>query len=301
MTTYGLTPTGFVVKPLGQILTDIAAAQAASPALGVDLDTTAESLLGQLNGTVGTPIAELWEVLGILYSARDARAASFDALDAVASSRALCAPWAKGTRRCGFRREAEIATGGTSPVDALRADLLEVAGVVQAVVWENATDAPTADGTPPHSVECLVLGGTDADVGLAIWRGKAAGIQSVGTPPGNTTVTVLDASGAPRVVNFTRPPTVPVYIQIALRSDPRRYVGDAALVAALVAYAGVPLLAGDSVELDTLIVAAKAVPGLTNARITLGTDPSALTDDDVAVDLRQRALLDPSRVAVVPW
>ena len=52
---------------------------------------------------------------------------------------------------------------GGSNTDAIRAQLLEVPGIVTAVVWENETDETDSDGLPPHSIEAIVYGGTDAD------------------------------------------------------------------------------------------------------------------------------------------
>ena len=41
---------------------------------------------------------------------------------------------------------------GGSNTDAIRAQLLEVPGIVTAVVWENETDETDSDGLPPHSI-----------------------------------------------------------------------------------------------------------------------------------------------------
>lgn len=80
---YGLTNEGFVMKPLSVILDEIAAAQRASAALGADIDTSAESLLGQMNGVMATKLRELWELGGAAYNARNPRGAAYNALDIV--------------------------------------------------------------------------------------------------------------------------------------------------------------------------------------------------------------------------
>lgn len=80
---YGLLPTGFVEKPLATILDEVAAAQRASPALGADWDTSAESPGGQINAAIGAQLASAWEAIGVVYRSRDPRNASFAGLDAV--------------------------------------------------------------------------------------------------------------------------------------------------------------------------------------------------------------------------
>lgn len=80
---FGLTSTGFVEKPVETIDEEIAAAQRASPALGDDWDTSAESPSGQLNGVIAAKLAELWEVGGLVYRSRNPRDATFAGLDAV--------------------------------------------------------------------------------------------------------------------------------------------------------------------------------------------------------------------------
>ena len=79
----GLTTTGFTTKSAAEILDEIADAQRASSALGPDWDTSAESPTGQLNGSVATRFASLWELAGLIYSSRDPRRARFAALDSV--------------------------------------------------------------------------------------------------------------------------------------------------------------------------------------------------------------------------
>ena len=82
--TYGLDPVaGFQSKPLDAILSEIEAAQRA--AIDPNLDTSSESVIGNLNGIVATKLRELWEQMAIVYSARDPSGATFAALDALAA------------------------------------------------------------------------------------------------------------------------------------------------------------------------------------------------------------------------
>jgi len=77
----GLDSTGFVPKTTEDILADIETAQRAS--IDPTLDTSAETVLGNLNAIVTTKLRELWELGAAVYKARDPRGAVFDSLDAV--------------------------------------------------------------------------------------------------------------------------------------------------------------------------------------------------------------------------
>lgn len=60
MTTYGLTPQGFVPKSYDVIVAEIGAAQRAT--IDATLDTSsAESVIGQLNASISERLAEVWE------------------------------------------------------------------------------------------------------------------------------------------------------------------------------------------------------------------------------------------------
>lgn len=72
--------------------------------------------------------------------------------------------------------------GGVN-IDAIVAEIYESVEAVIAVVGEeNDTDGNSASGLPPHSIEIVAYGGLDEEVATAIYRRKAAGIQTSPTP-----------------------------------------------------------------------------------------------------------------------
>lgn len=111
------------------------------------------------------------------------------------------------------RREEEINRLGSSPIDAIRSDILDVAGVTSCVVFQNLTDTTDGDGVPPHSVEVLVQGGDDQDIFDALLDAVAAGIRTHGTETGSA----VDDSGNSHVVKFSRPVEVNIYVDIVLK------------------------------------------------------------------------------------
>lgn len=102
-----------------------------------------------------------------------------------------------------LRRVDALARAGESTVDAIRADLLNVANVVQAVVVENDTDA-WVNGMPPHSIESIIYDddnqASDTEIAQTIWNNKTGGIKNVGLISANA----VDKLGGTRLVWFSR-------------------------------------------------------------------------------------------------
>ena len=384
----GLTATGFVAKTVEEVLAELRAAIRVR--LGDDVDTSAESLVGQVLAVFATKIAEGYELDEAIYNARSPAGASGAALDVDA---ALCPgierlPATKGTvtlsvtlaagaslavgavaRVAGepsnrwvttetvsngggapaavdvaaeaeiagrtlansgtiteiatpsvgwtavtnaadavpgteietdaafrVRREQRLQRAGSSPLEAIAAQVAEVDGVTQAIAWENATDYTDAFGRPPHSVEVMVLGGLAADIGRALWDAKAGGIRTYGTEAG---VTFTDANGQSRTVYFSRPTSLSVYVTARVTTDPDTYAGDTAVEDAILA-AGEDYLAGEDPRVSDFILAVRAVTGVTDVEIWLGTAAGlgSQARENLSVGERQRAVFDSARVTV---
>jgi uncharacterized phage protein gp47/JayE len=153
------------------------------------------------------------------------------------------------------RRTAELEAQGEGGIDSMRADLLRVLNVTDAFVFENNTDAVDADGLPPHSVECVVLGGTDADVAQAVFS-KGAGIATFG---GVTVATVKDLAGGLHTVNFSRPTEKDVWVTVELTKDTGTYPadGDTQVAQALVDFAAGVLSLGKGYRVGDDVITAK--------------------------------------------
>lgn len=193
-----------------------------------------------------------------------------------------------------LRREREVQGAGAGTVGAITAALSAVTSVRQVVVFENPTDTLDADGLPPHSIEALVLGGSDTLIRSALWATKPAGIRT----HGSTTGTTLDADGVARSVAFTRPTEVSVYLTfvVAVRRD--TYAGGAAVKSAALAV-GETLLAGDPVRLSTLIRAVMGVAGVVDVVALCGLASGSVFPFNLAMTRRQRAAFDSARITVV--
>lgn len=85
-----------------------------------------------------------------------------------------------------------------------------VEGVTSAIATENTTAVTDGEGRPPHSVEIVVVGGTDANVAQEIWRTKPAGIAL----HGNTSQDIQDSNGNIRTIKFTRATAVHFAVRV---------------------------------------------------------------------------------------
>jgi uncharacterized phage protein gp47/JayE len=194
-----------------------------------------------------------------------------------------------------LRRAQEIASIGTSPLDAIRAELLRTTGVTTATVFENCTDA-TVDGITPHAIEALVEGGTDAAVRATLFAAVAGGIETVGGVSGS----VSDSQGNPHTLKFSRPAAINIYATLAITKDAAAYPldGDTQVKAAITAAGNLRGLGIDVVAARLVADVFAAVPGVLDASCLIGTAPSPGSSTTVAISLRQRAAFDTSRINV---
>lgn len=191
-------------------------------------------------------------------------------------------------------REFELAGAGTSPIDAIAADLAKLDGVTSVRVFVNNSDATDADGMPPHSVECVVQGGTDQTIFDQLLKSVAAGIPT----HGNTTGTATDSQGTAHTMKFSRPVEVPIYVIVDLIKLSATYEGDDAIKAAVaVLDEGI-----DKVGLDAVasrIAAACWVTGVLDvSSVKIGTAPAPATSTTIVITSRQIATYDTARITV---
>ena len=188
-----------------------------------------------------------------------------------------------------IRREADLQATGGGAVEQIRETVAAVADVLEVTVYENTTDA-TVDSIPPHAIEALVLGGTDAAVAAAIFASVAAGIATYGS----TTETVTDSMGIAHDVAFSRPTEVPIYVDIALTKNDDEYPadGDAQVKAAVVAY-GDTFRTGWDVRSSAILARVFAVPGVLDVtHCYIGTAPSPGSSATITTTARELATFD---------
>ena len=195
--------------------------------------------------------------------------------------------------------ENEVAAPGTGTAAAVAADVRQITGVTYVKVFVNETEIVDSDGVGPHSFETLVQGGTDQQIRDAILANKPAGIATFGSVSG----TAVDDEGKIHTIRFSRPTTLPIYVQVTLTKDPATYAGDDAVKLAV---ATAPSPIGQSVVAARVSAAVFSVTGLVDVPrsgslggVLVSLSPSPTSDATIAVTSRQLATFDTSRTSVI--
>ena len=118
-----------------------------------------------------------------------------------------------------IRRAKSTAISGKGFYDSLLADLLDIPLVQQAAVYEHS-DAP--DIVPESAIWVIVQGGTNVNIGAAIYRNHTFGCQMIG----QTQVPVLKTNGKYFTAKFDRPQSQPLYIKLTIKSKSDTYTPD---------------------------------------------------------------------------
>lgn len=206
------------------------------------------------------------------------------------------------------RRAAQLTASGSSTIDAIGADILEIADedgneLVQSVrMFNNPTGVANGDGLPAHSFEALIYDGDPAAVdddvlAQTIWDAMPAGIRAHGSSSGNAE----DANGDTHVVAFSRVAPVEIYVDYTLTTGDG-YVGDAALKTYVATQANALFnRSGDDVDILRIANLPYALAGVTKVvsyRIGLTASPVGTTD--LAIGPRSLARFDSGRVTLTP-
>lgn len=199
-----------------------------------------------------------------------------------------------------LRREEELAAVGSSPVDAIRAELLKLNGMLQVTVFENVEDTTDINGLPPHSIECLCFDGfipdvDDNDIAQTIWGARAAGIQTYGLTSGTAT----DSQGNTHTMNFSRPVQQEVWLEVDVRIDSNfPALGDDEIKNAIV-NKGATLLPDNDVVLSSFYPAIFGVAGVTDVvEIRAGFTPSPGGTTNLVIGTRELATFSSTHILV---
>lgn len=173
---------------------------------------------------------------------------------------------------------------------ATYAGIAAVTNVTRYNIHENQT--AIHDGfAPGHSITCVVEGGTDADVAMAIYLNRGIGCLTYNGGGGPTAVdeVVTDPDTEEEfTVGFLRPDTIPIYVH----SEVTAFAGYTTSITdqILDAIAGYlnSLQIGQTVTVSGIIAAIMAVtPDITNplfsVQVTIGKTPSPLDTDDISM------------------
>lgn len=192
------------------------------------------------------------------------------------------------------RMAESVAAGGSRTVNAIRAAIVRLDGVLSCQVFENVTNFVDSRGLPAHSIRAVVWDGSpaaasDNEIATAIAETKTEGILSDGSESG----TYEDPdSGQLLTFGFARPTVTDFEVSVTIvgvtqADGSTAVVSEDDVKTALLAEAnnpeGLPRTPGTGVILNRLARAVLTVPGV--------EDYSAFTINGATADLPENTLV----------
>lgn len=111
------------------------------------------------------------------------------------------------------RQRVSTAQPSQTVFEGVLGGILNLDGVTKAALYENDTDLTDANGLPPHSISAVVLGGITQSIADNIALRKTIGCGTYGT----TAVNVVDSMGVLNVINFYRPTTATIKVNLTIQ------------------------------------------------------------------------------------
>lgn len=195
-----------------------------------------------------------------------------------------------------IRREIGVTIGGSTSVDAVRAGVNEVDGILEVYVYENYLPLAVAP-MPPKSIEVVYWDGgaaaaSTADIAEVIFEEKPAGIQ----PYGASYVAHTDSQGISHQIGMTLADEQVMEIEVTAVTDSDYVAGS---IETAVATNYVPGI-GDDVYRAEVIAVCMDVTGVTNVtQVRMCLFGGVLANADYSIGTREIATIDSANVTVV--
>ncbi|WP_374413306.1 baseplate J/gp47 family protein [Novosphingobium colocasiae] len=207
------------------------------------------------------------------------------------------------------RRAASVAKNASGILGAIKGAVLDVPGVLDAYVTENATGSSATMGgvsVAARSVYVAVYGGANADIARAIWTKKAPGCAYTG----DTTVDVADTGSGYSLpyptysVKFQRATALPIHFAIAIAdnglvpADAEASIKDAVIAAFNGADGGPRAKIGATLYALRFAAPVQSVGSWCQVvSIAIGTTSSP-SDSELAVDIDKMPTISAANIAV---
>ncbi len=183
---------------------------------------------------------------------------------------------------------------GAARLEAIRGALLQINNVTEAKVFENETNVTDSNSRPPKSIECLVIGGLDADILPVVWDKKAAGIELYGLVTG----TITDSQGIAHTSRFNRPVATNIYLELDLTVDVD-FPGVSEVESRILTFGNTLKIGDDVIVFPYLISSFNDVPGILDVVVRIGTAINPTLDNNIIVPDTQIASFDTSRITII--
>jgi uncharacterized phage protein gp47/JayE len=195
-----------------------------------------------------------------------------------------------------IRRISELATAGKCTVEAIISGLSAVEDVTAVVLFSNNTSVVDGEGRPPHSLDAVVEGGTNQNIGDKLFDVVGAGIETIGA----VSVNVTDSQGFTQVMKFSRPDEILIWLEVDLTTDVTFPVDGLTQVEnAILSYGENLEIGADVIVFPKLISSFSNINGILDVAIRIGTAISPTLDNNITITARQKAVFDSSRITVV--
>ena len=189
---------------------------------------------------------------------------------------------------------------GACTVAAIKARVENIAGVSAVKILTNRTNVIDGDGLPPNSVEVVLSGGDNNEIGTKLLNNiVGAGILT----NGNVSVNVLDPNGDTKEVKFTRPVNKFVHINIVLTKTGDYPAGGDDIIKDNIFNDGLLYGVGDDVITQKLYCPVYKVQGILNAVITTGLtdnigDTPVFDSNNKAITNKEIAIFDKAIITI---
>jgi uncharacterized phage protein gp47/JayE len=201
-----------------------------------------------------------------------------------------------------IRRQLELTATGNSNLDAIRAGLLKLEGMVGVSMFENVGETTDGSGLPPKSTEAVIYDGIvpaldDDVIAQRIWDTKAGGMKAYGLTGG----TAVDSEGKDQAVGFSRATVTDIYMDVEVLIDPDAFPADGVtqIKTAMATRGDLIQVVGEDVVLARYYAVVMAIPGVLDLQVfQAGEDLMSLGPDNVSIGDRAIADLDTSRINV---
>nr|DAV62151.1 MAG TPA: Baseplate J like protein [Caudoviricetes sp.] len=195
------------------------------------------------------------------------------------------------------RQTISVSNPSQTMLEGTHGALMALKNIARVAVYENDTNVSVVDpennphGLPPHSITCVVEGGSDTDIAKAILYHKGIGCYTNGSKE----VSIIDRNDYVNKVRFYRPAYVDIYVNLKLK----KYTGYVSSLSSTVKTAIYNYISsleiGRDVSISMLTGAIMSCnPDITRpvfgiSSITIGRSKGALANGDIDIKYNEVA------------
>lgn len=196
------------------------------------------------------------------------------------------------------RQQQSTAIPSLTVLDGTVGGVFNLDGVLKVKSYENDTETTDANGLPAHSICLVVKGGDDMEICEEIALHKTPGTTTYANGPGAVSEIVYDAHGMPLTINFQRPTSVTITVEITIAAG----LGWTSDYETLIAQAVADLINDNDIGEDVLITKLYAPAYLTGTpagqtfdivSLEIGKNADPVSNINIDLDFDEEAVCDP--------